>query len=106
MKFRRRGSRRSQRRRAFAARSRPTDKHPLYQALTQAAPQAAGRPGEDFSQKLKGYGIEPNPPPEILWNFETFLIDRNGQVVARFAPDVPPDDSMIEAAIDQALGAR
>jgi len=30
--------------------------------------------------------MTPNEDPEVLWNFEKFLIGRNGTVVGRFAP--------------------
>ncbi|MNO05279.1 Hydroperoxy fatty acid reductase gpx2 [compost metagenome] len=46
-----------------------------------------------------------NPAPGVLWNFEKFLIGRDGQVIARFAPDVPADDARLVAAIDAALAA-
>lgn len=29
---------------------------------------------------------------EITWNFEKFLVDRSGAVVARFAPPVTPEE--------------
>ncbi|CAN5220323.1 hypothetical protein BH10CYA1_BH10CYA1_07050 [soil metagenome] len=47
--------------------------HPLYKYLTSAAPGVLG--SED-----------------IKWNFTKFLIDRNGAVVKRFAPNVSPTD--------------
>jgi glutathione peroxidase len=81
------------------------DIHPLYRELTQRFPKAASRPGENFRERLKGYGMTPNPEPGVLWNFEKFLIGKNGEVVARFAPDVPPDDPMVLSAIDKALAA-
>jgi len=31
-------------------------------------------------------------PGDIEWNFEKFLIDRNGRVVKRYPPATPPDD--------------
>lgn len=79
-------------------------KHPLYQALTAAQPAATGPEGQSFRDKLKGYGIAPNPEPEVLWNFEKFLISRNGNVVQRFSPDTAPDDSALLAAIKAELG--
>lgn len=42
--------------------------------------------------------------PDISWNFEKFVIGRNGEVVARFEPKVAPDDSSLKAAIEKALG--
>ncbi len=47
--------------------------------------------------------MTPNPAPELLWNFEKFLIGRDGQVAARFSPDTAPDDPGLVAAIEQAL---
>ena len=77
--------------------------HPLYAALTQVEPHALTLPGSGFRAKLLGYGIEPGRPEDILWNFEKFLLDRKGHVVARFAPDVPPDADMICQAIEREL---
>jgi glutathione peroxidase len=79
------------------------DKHPLYAALTDAAPRAAGDP-DGFRATLKGHGLTVNDDPEILWNFEKFLIGKDGTVVARFAPTVTPDDPMVVEAIEAALG--
>ncbi len=77
------------------------DKHPLYQILTAAAPLAEGE--GPMRERLKGFGIESDPPPEILWNFEKFLIGRDGKVVARFAPDVAATDPRLIEAVDKAL---
>lgn len=77
------------------------DQHPLYKQLTAAQPQATG--DGPFRERLQGFGITPNNPPDVLWNFEKFLIGRNGQVVARFAPDVTADDPRLLAAIDTEL---
>jgi hypothetical protein len=56
-----------------------------------------------FSEKLKDYGIAPNPEPEVLWNFEKFLVSRTGEVVNRFAPDTVPDEPALVAAIEAEL---
>ncbi len=80
------------------------DKHPLYRHLTSAAPQQlANDPA--FRDKLHGYGLTTHPLPEILWNFEKFLIGKNGAVIARFAPDMPPDDPRLVSAVEKALQA-
>ncbi|QHG85666.1 glutathione peroxidase [Xanthomonas sp. NCPPB 1638] len=79
------------------------DIHPLYQALTSAQPQAVG--DGPMREKLAGYGIVPNPMPGVLWNFEKFLVGRDGAVIARFAPDVPADDARLRAAVDAALAS-
>lgn len=79
------------------------DKHPLYAALTAARPETEDRAG--MEKNLRGYGIEPTAAPEVLWNFEKFLIGRDGQVIRRFAPDTAPDADKLVAAIDAALAA-
>ena len=79
------------------------DKHPLYDALTKAAPVAQGD-AEGFRERLRGYGMTPNPEPEVLWNFEKFLIARDGSVAGRFAPTTTPEDPALVGAIEAALG--
>ena len=66
------------------------DKHPLYQTLTQAIPERTGE--GPWWKDLVDYGLTPNNPREVLWNFEKFLVNKNGEVVARFAPDITADD--------------
>jgi glutathione peroxidase len=78
------------------------DQHPLYQALTAAAPHAAGDP-DAFRERLRGYNMTPNEDPDILWNFEKFLVARDGSVVGRFAPTTTPDDPAVIEAIESEL---
>ena len=62
---------------------------------------------------VKGEGIDPlydhltgksaKFPGEISWNFEKFLVGKDGQVVARFAPRTKPDDPKLLAAIEAEL---
>ncbi len=61
------------------------DKAPLYQFLTS-------------TEKDGEYG------GEIGWNFTKFIVDRNGQVVARFPSKVKPTDPALVSAVDAALG--
>lgn len=77
--------------------------HPLYAALTAAQPVAIPQPGGTLRDELVGEGLAPPAPHDILWNFEKFLVARDGSVVARFAPDVPPDAAVVIAAIERAL---
>jgi len=79
------------------------DKHPLYQVLTAAQPEAEG--GDTMRERLKGFGMEPTPKPEVLWNFEKFLIGKDGTVIGRFTPDTTADDPKLVAAVDAALAA-
>jgi glutathione peroxidase len=77
--------------------------HPLYKFLTETEPNAHKKTGEDFEEVLKGYGIHRENKNDILWNFEKFLIDRNGKIISRFAPNVTPDDPILIEAIENAL---
>ena len=79
-------------------------KHPLYQALTAARPTVENGADAPFREKLKGYGMTPNPQPEVLWNFEKFLVSRTGEVVKRFSPDTAPDDPLLVTAVVSELG--
>lgn len=56
--------------------------HPLYQWLTSTMP------GEDG--------------PDIEWNFAKFLLDRGGEPLARYAPQVRPEE--LTADVEKALG--
>jgi len=58
--------------------------HPVYQRLTAAA-DAKGEAGD------------------VQWNFEKFLIDGNGEVVARFRPKTQPDAPEVRTAIEGLL---
>jgi glutathione peroxidase len=58
------------------------EKHPLYVALT--GPDAAF-------------------PGEVKWNFQKFIIGRDGQVVARFESKVTPESPELTKAIEAAL---
>jgi glutathione peroxidase len=58
------------------------DAHPVYAYLT-SLPEPIGGPVE--------------------WNFQKYLVDRNGIVVARFASDTEPDDPALVAALERLL---
>ena len=60
----------------------------------------------DFYKHLKALDVKPKGPGEISWNFEKFLIGRNGQVVARFQPRTAPDDAAVIAVIEGELGKK
>jgi glutathione peroxidase len=78
------------------------DQHGLYNYLTEMKPETDVNDG-DLEAKLKGYGSERSKPNEVLWNFEKFLIGKNGEIVARFAPDVTAEDSRLVEKIESEL---
>ncbi len=81
------------------------DQHPLYRQLLAAQPRAQEKPGSDFRARLAGYGISQDKPEDVLWNFEKFLISKDGKVVGRYAPDTTPDDAILVDAIARELRA-
>ena len=60
-------------------------RHEVYRTLVEA-PNEKGEAGD------------------IAWNFEKFLVDGDGRVVARFSPLVVPDDPSIVGAVESLLG--
>ena len=58
------------------------NKSPLYKSLTESA----------------------TPPGEVSWNFEKFLIGRDGAIVGRYKSAVAPEDAKLTGAIETALG--
>ncbi len=82
------------------------DKHPLYQWLTTSQPKATSTSEAPFRERLESKGIPVAPEPEILWNFEKFVIGRGGDVIARFTPDTKPDDPAVLQIIEDELGKK
>ena len=79
------------------------EKHPLYALLISVQPTAIGAGKGSFIEALIKFGVSPNADPEVLWNFEKFLVGRSGEVIARFSPDTKPDDPALIAAIEAEL---
>lgn len=79
------------------------DRHPLYDALIAAQPTAEGT--EAWRARLAGFGIQAASDSDVLWNFEKFVIGRDGAVVGRFSPDIAADDPRLLKALDAALAA-
>jgi glutathione peroxidase len=59
-------------------------RHPLYTELVQTADES-GATGD------------------ISWNFEKFLLDGDGKVIARFSPGVEPEDQHVVRAVEELL---
>lgn len=79
------------------------EKHPLYAALIAAQPAAITVNQPTWREKLTGWGVPTLPEPELLWNFEKFLVSRKGEVVKRFAPDTAADAPELLEAIESEL---
>jgi glutathione peroxidase len=60
----------------------------------------------DLYKHLKALDVKPKGPGEITWNFEKFVIGRNGAVVARFQPRTAPDAAEVIAVIESELGKK
>jgi glutathione peroxidase len=77
--------------------------HPLYRFLTKAKSESEGDKDSGLRRTLAQHGLGPTNDTDILWNFEKFLIGKHGDVVARFAPDITPEDSRVVHAIESEL---
>ncbi|MCZ7644425.1 MAG: glutathione peroxidase [Planctomycetota bacterium] len=49
---------------------------------------------------------ESGKPGPIKWNFEKFLVGRDGALVERFVPQTKPDDPAVTKAVEEALGKK
>ncbi len=78
------------------------DQHPLYSYLTSTKPETDVNDG-GLEEKLKGFGSVRSTPSEVLWNFEKFLVAKDGSIAARFAPDVKPDDERLLSRLNEEL---
>lgn len=78
-------------------------RHPLYAQLVAAQPEATVPEGSGFLERMTSKGRAPKEPGDILWNFEKFLVGRDGKVLQRFSPDTVPNDPQLLARIHQAL---
>lgn len=80
--------------------------HPLFELLTQEKPIAKMKPGGTLEVKLRERGLLGGKVGDIMWNFEKFLLDKKGEVLERFAPDIAPEDDEVVNAIENALTKR
>ncbi|MDL5202150.1 glutathione peroxidase [Streptomyces sp. ALI-76-A] len=55
--------------------------------------------------RLAGFADAEGHSGDIRWNFEKFLIGRDGEVVARFSPQTEPESAEVVAAIEAQLAA-
>ncbi|MEV7385229.1 MULTISPECIES: glutathione peroxidase [unclassified Streptomyces] len=53
--------------------------------------------------RLVGFADGEGHSGDIRWNFEKFLIGRDGQVAARFSPQAEPESAEVVAAVEAAL---
>ncbi|GIW94967.1 MAG: glutathione peroxidase [Pirellulaceae bacterium] len=76
-------------------------KFDLFEKIEVNGPNAA-----PLYKLLTSIETQPKGSGPISWNFEKFLIGRDGRVLARFAPRVSPDDPQLVQAIEAALNAK
>ncbi|RME37435.1 MAG: glutathione peroxidase, partial [Planctomycetota bacterium] len=48
---------------------------------------------------------DPSIAGEVVWNFQKYLLDRSGKVVAKFHPRVSPESEEVVSAVEKALSA-
>ncbi|MGE3961068.1 MAG: glutathione peroxidase [Dehalococcoidia bacterium] len=80
------------------------DRHPLYEALIAERPtHTEHEGGSPMMKRWAERGREIADPTAVRWNFEKFLVDREGNVVDRFITDLAPEDPIVTKAIEDAL---
>lgn len=79
--------------------------HPLYKFLTETTKDSFLNPDGKLMGYLEEKNLLGNIPHDIKWNFEKFLIGKDGVILKRFAPDVTPEDPMVIKEIEKALKA-
>jgi len=64
--------------------------------------------GDEITPLFHYLTREANPKlkEDVHWNFTKFVMDRKGQLTARFKPDVLPDDPDLIVAIENALNGK
>jgi glutathione peroxidase len=62
--------------------------------------------GEGQSPLYQFLTKESKFPGPITWNFEKFVIDRNGEVVARFNPRIKPDSKEVIGKLEEELNKK
>ena len=79
------------------------ERHPLYEFLIGAQPETDVSNGDGWLNGLIKFGHKHLNETDVLWNFEKFLVSKNGKVVARIAHDVVPDDARLVERIETEL---
>ncbi len=79
------------------------DQHLLYNYLTEQKNEADITNGDEFEEKLEGFGQSRTDSGDVLWNFEKFLIGKDGTVAARISPDVTAEDPQVREKIKSEL---
>ncbi len=79
------------------------NRHPLYSNLIESHPETEVNNGSGMEDRLRDFGHTRVDPIDVLWNFEKFLVGKGGEIVARFAPDVTPDDERLTSKIEAAI---
>lgn len=60
----------------------------------------------ELYRHLTSLDTQPKGKGKVSWNFEKFLINRKGEVVARFTPQTEPEDKQLLSAIEKELAAK
>lgn len=60
----------------------------------------------DLYKYLTKLETKPKAAGKVSWNFEKFLLDREGKVVARFEPQTAPDDAQVVKLLEAALAQK
>ena len=65
-----------------------------------------GKDAAPFYKHLRKQAAKPKGPGKVTWNFEKFVIDRQGKVIGRFGPRTKPNDPAVLKLIEGALAKK
>lgn len=77
--------------------------HPLYNSLTNIKKEAVKNEDGGFEKKLTDKGLITGEPQDIHWNFEKFLVNKKGEVVERFFPDITAENDVLISKLKELL---
>ena len=68
--------------------------------------QVKGKNQVELYRRLTGHDLAPAGKGDVRWNFEKFLVGKDGKPLARFRSNIAPDDKTLIAKLETALGIK
>lgn len=77
--------------------------HELYKELTSQKKVALKNEDGNFEKRLTDKNLISGMPHDIKWNFEKFLVGKDGEILERFFPDIDATDPRVVSLIEKYL---
>ena len=79
------------------------DQHPLYKFLTHEAPNLTAQFYGIAKRAFVAQKMQEGLVTDVLWNYEKFLIGKDGEIIQRFSSEIESDDVRISKAIEDQI---